>query len=58
MFGLPRRPPKIGYEISLSRYFYKAPPLRALEGIRTDIEALVWETEELLGRMGGGVERR
>ncbi len=39
---------KIGYEISFTRYFYKPQPLRTLEEIRTDIEALQKETEGLL----------
>jgi type I restriction enzyme M protein len=39
---------KIGYEISFTRYFYKPQPLRTLEEIRTDIEALEQETEGLL----------
>ena len=39
---------KIGYEISFTRYFYKPQPLRTLEAIRADIEALEQETEGLL----------
>jgi type I restriction enzyme M protein len=39
---------KIGYEISFTRYFYKPVPLRTLEEIRADIEALEKETEGLL----------
>ncbi len=39
---------KIGYEISFTRYFYKPQPLRTLEEIRTDIEAVEKETEGLL----------
>jgi type I restriction enzyme M protein len=39
---------KIGYEISFTRYFYKPQPLRTLEEIRADIEALERETEGLL----------
>jgi type I restriction enzyme M protein len=39
---------KTGYEISFTRYFYKAQPLRALEEIRADILALERETEGLL----------
>jgi len=42
---------KIGYEISFTRYFYKPQPLRTLEEIRTDIEALEKETEGLLGQI-------
>ncbi|MBC8137157.1 MAG: N-6 DNA methylase, partial [Fibrella sp.] len=40
---------KIGYEISFTRYFYKPTPLRGLDEIRADIEALEQETEGLLG---------
>jgi type I restriction enzyme M protein len=39
---------RIGYEISFPRYFYKPQPLRSLEEIRADIEALERETEGLL----------
>jgi type I restriction enzyme M protein len=39
---------RIGYEISFTRYFYKPQPLRTLEEIRADIEALERETEGLL----------
>jgi type I restriction enzyme M protein len=39
---------KIGYEISFTRYFYKPQPLRTLEEIRADIEALQRETEGVL----------
>ncbi|MGH8069530.1 MAG: hypothetical protein ACRERE_30685 [Candidatus Entotheonellia bacterium] len=39
---------KIGYEISFTRYFYKPQPLRTLDEIRADIEALQKETEGLL----------
>lgn len=42
---------KIGYEISFTRYFYKRQPLRSLEEIRADIEALEKETEGLLGQI-------
>ena len=42
---------KVGYEISFTRYFYKPQPLRTLEEIRADIEALERETEGLLGDM-------
>ncbi len=42
---------KIGYEISFTRYFYKAQPLRSLEEIRADIEALEKESEGLLGQI-------
>lgn len=39
---------QIGYEISFTRYFYKPKPLRTLEQIRADIEALEKKTEGLL----------
>ena len=39
---------QIGYEISFTRYFYKPKPMRTLEEIRRDIEALEKETEGLL----------
>jgi type I restriction enzyme M protein len=39
---------KIGYEVSFTRYFYKPQPLRTLEEIRADIEAIERETEGLL----------
>jgi type I restriction enzyme M protein len=39
---------KIGYEISFTRYFYIPQPLRTLEEIRANIEALQKETEGLL----------
>ena len=42
---------KIGYEISFTRYFYKPQPMRTLEEIRADIEALERETEGLLGEI-------
>lgn len=44
---------KIGYEISFSRYFYKAQPLRSLDDIRGDIVALEKETEGLLAEIIG-----
>jgi type I restriction enzyme M protein len=44
---------KIGYEISFTRYFYKAEPLRSLNEIRADIVALEKETEGLLGQIIG-----
>ncbi|MGE3541758.1 MAG: N-6 DNA methylase [Candidatus Tectimicrobiota bacterium] len=44
---------KIGYEISFTRYFYKPQPLRTLEEIRADIEALEAETEGLLAEIIG-----
>lgn len=39
---------QVGYEISFTRYFYKPKPMRSLEEIRRDIEALEKETEGLL----------
>ena len=45
---------KIGYEISFTRYFYKAQPMRSLEEIRADILALEKETFGLLGQIVGG----
>ena len=42
---------KIGYEISFTRYFYQPTPLRTLDAIRADIEALEQETEGLLGEI-------
>jgi len=39
---------QIGYEISFTRYFYKPKPMRTLEEIRRDIEALEKETDGLL----------
>jgi type I restriction enzyme M protein len=44
---------KIGYEISFTRYFYKPQPLRTLEEIRADIEALEKETEGMLSEIIG-----
>jgi type I restriction enzyme M protein len=42
---------RIGYEISFNRYFYQPAPLRTLEEIRADIEALEQETDGLLARI-------
>ena len=42
---------KTGYEISFTRHFYKPKPLRSLEEISADIQALERETEGLLGEM-------
>jgi len=44
---------KTGYEVSLTRYFYKPQPLRTLAEIRADILALEKETEGLLGEIIG-----
>jgi len=45
---------KIGYEISFTRFFYKPQPLRTLDEIRKDIQALETETEGLLEEVIGG----
>jgi type I restriction enzyme M protein len=42
---------KVGYEISFTREFYRPQPLRSLEEIRADIEALERETEGLLAEV-------
>ncbi|MCW5976479.1 MAG: SAM-dependent DNA methyltransferase [Bryobacteraceae bacterium] len=42
---------KIGYEISFTRYFYKPVPLRSLEEIRADMEALETESAGLLDEL-------
>jgi len=47
---------KIGYEISFTRYFYKPQPLRTLDEIRADIEALERETDGLLDEILVDVE--
>jgi len=39
---------QIGYEISFTRHFYKPTPLRSLDEIRADLEALQAEAEGLL----------
>ena len=44
---------KVGYEISFTRHFYKAQPLRPLEEIRADMLALEQETEGLLTEIVG-----
>jgi type I restriction enzyme M protein len=44
---------QIGYEISFTRVFYKPQPLRTLEQIRADIEALEQETDGLLPQIIG-----
>jgi type I restriction enzyme M protein len=46
--GIDESKTQIGYEISFTSYFYKPQPLRTLEEIRADIEALEKETEGLL----------
>lgn len=42
---------QIGYEISFTRHFYKPTPLRTLEEIRADLEALQAEAEGLLDQI-------
>ncbi len=39
---------KVGYEINFNRHFYTPKPLRTLEEIRADIDALERETLGLL----------
>ena len=48
---------RVGYEISFTRYFYKPQPLRTLDEIRADIEALERETRGLLGEILMGAPR-
>lgn len=50
---------KIGYEISLSKYFYQHTPLRPLAEVTAEILALEQETEGLLKEivgLGGGID--
>lgn len=42
---------QIGYEISFTRHFYKPTPLRSLDEIRADLQALQAEAEGLLDRI-------
>ena len=42
---------KVGYEINFNRHFYKPKPLRTLEEIRADIDALERETVGLLDQI-------
>jgi Type I restriction-modification system methyltransferase subunit len=44
---------KIGYEINMTKYFYKYKPLRSLEEIRADILALEKETDGMLKKVIG-----
>ncbi|GMV38601.1 MAG: hypothetical protein AMXMBFR64_03170 [Myxococcales bacterium] len=44
---------KVGYEVSLTRYFYKPKPLRSLDEIRADILAVERETDGLLAEIVG-----
>ncbi len=46
---------KVGYEISVTRHFYKPQPQRPLEEIRADILALERETKGLLGEIVDGL---
>lgn len=39
---------KVGYEVSFTRYFYKPTPLRSLEEIKSDLDALQEEADGLL----------
>ena len=45
---------RIGYEFSITRYFYNPKPMRKLEEIRADILALEQETDGLLAEILGG----
>lgn len=45
---------QIGYEISFTRHFYKPTPLRSLEEIKADLEALQAEAEGLLDEIVTG----
>ena len=49
---------RIGYEINFNRHFYRPRPLRSLEEIRADIDALERETEGLLEQILVEVEER
>jgi type I restriction enzyme M protein len=44
---------KIGYEIPLTRHFYKYVPPRSLEEIDAEIKALEDEIQRLLGEVAG-----
>ena len=48
-----REKDKIGYEIPFTKFFYEYKPLRDLEEIMQDIEALEQETEDLLSEIKG-----
>ncbi|MFH1859993.1 MAG: hypothetical protein ABH870_03125 [bacterium] len=48
-----REKDKIGCEIPFTKFFYKYKPLRDLEEIMKDIEALEQETEDLLSEIKG-----
>ena len=45
---------KIGYEISFNRYFYKPKPMRKLDEIQVEIQAVEQEAAELLEKVLGG----
>jgi type I restriction enzyme M protein len=47
--GIKEDATRIGYEVSLTRHFYKPQPLRTLEEISADILAIEKEAEGLLG---------
>jgi type I restriction enzyme M protein len=47
-----RKKDKIGYEINFNKYFYKFKPLRSLEEIKRDLEAIDKESRDLLKNMG------
>jgi type I restriction enzyme M protein len=49
---------KIGYEISLTKHFYKPRPLRSLDEIRADILAVEKEAEGLLNALLGKANGR
>jgi type I restriction enzyme M protein len=42
---------QVGYEISFTRHFYKPAPLRSIEEIKADLQALQDEAEGLLGQI-------
>jgi type I restriction enzyme M protein len=44
---------KLGYEISFTRHFYKPTPMRSLEEIKADLEALQHEDDGLLDEIIG-----
>jgi len=48
---------QIGYEISFTRHFYKPTPMRSLEDIRADLQALQKEAEGLLDSIVGAGTR-
>ena len=45
---------QVGYEVSFTRHFYKPQPLRSLDQIKADLEALQTEAEGLLTEIIGG----